>query len=382
MPGTPFARGAGLRQGGWYPDCALRSVAHQGNASTMLDGRWRAKAEQGLEPIGRGLHAIGVSADALTVFGLVAAVGTALLIANGNLVLAVFGLILSGLPDILDGSVARHSGTAGTRGAFFDSVCDRVADAVILGGVAWHVADEDPRLSILAFAVLALTMLVSYERAKAESLGLERARRADGAPRAHGAARHRARVRRPRARPLDHARAHRDHRRPPLRDGVASGHACPGRSSAAAPAVHADPSCPAPAPPISRTGPALRRRGVSRRRSVGRSPRSRHAAWSLAWAAKRAQVRRHLVRASHGALHGEALDQATRQQFANYAALLVRDVPPAADATASRSRRRSSPRAASTSTLRSRRGRASSWRSRTSATGTWPARGSAARSRT
>jgi hypothetical protein len=71
----------------------------------MLDGRWRAKAEQGLEPIGRGLHAIGVSADALTVFGLVAAIGTGLLIANGNLVLAVFGLILSGLPDILDGSV-------------------------------------------------------------------------------------------------------------------------------------------------------------------------------------------------------------------------------------------------------------------------------------
>jgi CDP-diacylglycerol--glycerol-3-phosphate 3-phosphatidyltransferase len=139
----------------------------------MLDGRWRAKAEQGLEPIGRGLHAIGVSADALTVFGLVAAIGTGLLIANGNLVLAVFGLILSGLPDILDGSVARQSGTANSRGAFFDSVCDRVADAVILGGVAWHLADEDPHLAILVLAVVALTMLVSYERAKAESLGLD-----------------------------------------------------------------------------------------------------------------------------------------------------------------------------------------------------------------
>jgi CDP-diacylglycerol--glycerol-3-phosphate 3-phosphatidyltransferase len=138
----------------------------------MLDGRWRAKAEQGLEPIGRALHRIGVSADALTVFGLVAAVGTALLIANGNLALAVLGLILSGLPDILDGSVARHSGTAGERGAFFDSVCDRVADAVILGGVAWHVSADDPQLAVLALAVLALTMVVSYERAKAESLGL------------------------------------------------------------------------------------------------------------------------------------------------------------------------------------------------------------------
>ena len=139
----------------------------------MLDGRWRAKAEQGLEPIGRGLHRLGVSADALTIFGLVAAVGTALLIANGNLLLAVLGLVACGLPDILDGSVARQSGTAGERGAFFDSVCDRVADAVILGGVAWHLADEDAHLAVLALAVVALTMLVSYERAKAESLGLD-----------------------------------------------------------------------------------------------------------------------------------------------------------------------------------------------------------------
>lgn len=139
----------------------------------MLDGRWRAKAEESIEPVGRALHRLGVSADALTIFGLVAAVGTAFLIANGNLALAVVGLILSGLPDVLDGSVARQSGTAGARGAFFDSVCDRVADAVILGGVAWHLADEDAHLAVLALAVVALTMLVSYERAKAESLGLD-----------------------------------------------------------------------------------------------------------------------------------------------------------------------------------------------------------------
>jgi CDP-diacylglycerol--glycerol-3-phosphate 3-phosphatidyltransferase len=139
----------------------------------MLDGRWRAKAEESIEPVGRALHRLGVSADALTIFGLAAAVGTAFLIANGNLALAVVGLILSGLPDVLDGSVARQSGTAGARGAFFDSVCDRVADAVILGGVAWHLADEDAHLAVLALAVVALTMLVSYERAKAESLGLD-----------------------------------------------------------------------------------------------------------------------------------------------------------------------------------------------------------------
>jgi CDP-diacylglycerol--glycerol-3-phosphate 3-phosphatidyltransferase len=138
----------------------------------MLDRRWRAKAERALEPVGRALHVFGLSADGLTILGLVAAAGTAALIANGNLVLAVFGLVLTGLPDVLDGSVARQSGTAGRRGAFFDSVCDRVADALLLGGVAWHLTGGGGELAVLALAVLAVSMLVSYERAKAEALGL------------------------------------------------------------------------------------------------------------------------------------------------------------------------------------------------------------------
>jgi CDP-diacylglycerol--glycerol-3-phosphate 3-phosphatidyltransferase len=107
------------------------------------------------------------------VLGLVAAAGTAVLIANGNLLLGLVGLILAGLPDLLDGSVARFSGTASKRGAFFDSVCDRVADALLLGGVAWHLNVDGSNDAVLVLAVLALTMLVSYERAKAEALGFD-----------------------------------------------------------------------------------------------------------------------------------------------------------------------------------------------------------------
>jgi CDP-diacylglycerol--glycerol-3-phosphate 3-phosphatidyltransferase len=139
----------------------------------MLDGRWRATVERGLEPVGQGLHRAGITADGLTIIGLVFAIGTAFLIADGHLLLGVFGVILTGLPDILDGSVARQSGRAGPRGAFFDSVCDRVGDAALFLGVAWHVADDDPRYAILAMAVLALSMLITYERARAESLGFQ-----------------------------------------------------------------------------------------------------------------------------------------------------------------------------------------------------------------
>jgi len=137
----------------------------------MLDRRWRAKVEAGLAPVGKALHRGGISADALTIFGLVAALATAALIASGHFLLAVLGLVVTGLPDILDGSVARHSGTAGNRGAFFDSVADRVADGLIFLGVAWHLRAESAELPVLAMAVLGLSMLVTYERARAESLG-------------------------------------------------------------------------------------------------------------------------------------------------------------------------------------------------------------------
>jgi CDP-diacylglycerol---glycerol-3-phosphate 3-phosphatidyltransferase len=137
----------------------------------MLDGRWRATVERGLEPVGSGLHRIGVTADGLTLIGLAFAVVTSVLIAGGHLIVGVVGVTLSGLPDLLDGSVARSSGRAGPRGSFLDSVCDRVADAFLLGGVAWYLADEDRYLPVLVLAVLALSMLVTYERAKAESLG-------------------------------------------------------------------------------------------------------------------------------------------------------------------------------------------------------------------
>ncbi len=137
----------------------------------MLDGRWRASVERGLEPVGRGLHRLGVSPDVLTIIGLVVSLATGVVIADGRLVLGLVGVILSGLPDILDGTVARSSGRAGPRGAFFDSVCDRVADAAILAGIAWHLSYRDPRLPVLVLAVLGLSMLITYERAKAEALG-------------------------------------------------------------------------------------------------------------------------------------------------------------------------------------------------------------------
>jgi CDP-diacylglycerol--glycerol-3-phosphate 3-phosphatidyltransferase len=140
----------------------------------MFDGRWRTSVDRTTGPVGKALHRHGITADVLTATGLVSATATAVLVATGHLHLAIIFLILTGLHDLLDGPVAKAAGTASVRGAFFDSVTDRIADAVLMFGCAWYLLDRgEGHLALLPMAILAVTALISYERAKAESLGLE-----------------------------------------------------------------------------------------------------------------------------------------------------------------------------------------------------------------
>lgn len=139
----------------------------------MFDGRWRDAVDRTTGPVGEALHRHGITADVLTATGLVSATGTALLVASGHLHWAILLLIVTGMHDLLDGPVAKAAGTASVRGAFFDSVTDRIADAVLMMGCAWYLLDQGSgHLALLPMAILAVTALISYERAKAESLGL------------------------------------------------------------------------------------------------------------------------------------------------------------------------------------------------------------------
>lgn len=140
----------------------------------MLDVRWRSTFEKGLRPIGGQIRRTGITANHLTTTGLVMAMAASVAIANGSLRAGLLLLVLTAVPDVLDGAVAKASGTASPRGAFFDSVIDRVSDALLLGGVAWYLDTTQPgRIAVLPLAVLAASMLISYERAKAESLGFD-----------------------------------------------------------------------------------------------------------------------------------------------------------------------------------------------------------------
>jgi CDP-diacylglycerol--glycerol-3-phosphate 3-phosphatidyltransferase len=139
----------------------------------MLDGEFRTAVDARTAPIGRAMVKVGFSADVLTGSGLVFAVATAFAIGMGHNVLAVVLLTFTGLHDLLDGPVAKASASASVRGSFFDSVTDRVSDGVLLGGVAYYLEMQHRGgLILLPFAILTSTYMISYQRSKAESLGI------------------------------------------------------------------------------------------------------------------------------------------------------------------------------------------------------------------
>ena len=140
----------------------------------MLDGNLRTAVDRALIPIGRVLQRIGITADVVTVIGIAMSGGAAVAIGRGNLLLGFILLILTGIPDALDGAVAKAAGTSSKRGAFFDSVSDRLTDASLFGGLTWHYASTRPgHLMMLPVAVMASAQIISYQRAKAELLGYE-----------------------------------------------------------------------------------------------------------------------------------------------------------------------------------------------------------------
>ena len=140
----------------------------------MFDGNWRRGVDQVVQPIGRNLHRAGVSPDMLTVAGLTMAAAAAVVIGAGWLEVGLVLFLAAAVPDLLDGQVAKAGGTSTTRGAFFDSTADRVTDSLLLGGIAWHLTSTRPGLLVmLPFAVMGTSFLISYQRAKAESLGLD-----------------------------------------------------------------------------------------------------------------------------------------------------------------------------------------------------------------
>jgi CDP-diacylglycerol--glycerol-3-phosphate 3-phosphatidyltransferase len=113
---------------------------------------------------------IPLSANQLTVCGVLISLVAGLAFAAGEPRLGAALLLPAGFADLADGIVARARGTESRAGAFFDSSMDRVSDLLLYGGMAVGAAQHgDPRGAGLVMWALAAAVLTSYVRARAES---------------------------------------------------------------------------------------------------------------------------------------------------------------------------------------------------------------------
>jgi len=129
----------------------------------------RARARQ-LVPL---LRLLRVTPNMLTLVGLVISAGAGLLVAIGQLVPGGVVLLLAGAFDILDGAVARVTGKVYRYGAFLDSTTDRYAEGFTYMGLLWYFIFNGHHTvePMLVIAALTGSLLVSYVRARAQSLG-------------------------------------------------------------------------------------------------------------------------------------------------------------------------------------------------------------------
>ena len=125
-------------------------------------------------PFIRFLVRMGVTPNAITVFGFVLSLGTAVLAGFQLWIWAFVVGFVGAFSDMFDGSVARLTGKSTRFGAFLDSNLDRFGEGLVLGGIGIAMA-SDGRTYAVAMIFLALTgaFLVSYTRARAEGLGID-----------------------------------------------------------------------------------------------------------------------------------------------------------------------------------------------------------------
>ncbi len=127
-------------------------------------------------PLLAALRWLRITPNQITIAGTVLnlAAGALVIVVPDHLYWAGIVFVVAGLMDMLDGALARMSQKVTPFGAFLDSTLDRVSEGVILSAIAYLLAVQGREVDV-ALVVLALmgSMLVSYTRARAESLGVE-----------------------------------------------------------------------------------------------------------------------------------------------------------------------------------------------------------------
>lgn len=140
----------------------------------MLNIHARAAVSRAMTPLGGRLARAGVTPNAITVFGTLGVVISAVVCFPRGWFFAgtllVWGFVML---DVVDGAVARAGAGSSKFGGVLDSTADRVADAAVFAAVGWYYARHDQKWMLLAALLcLILGSVTSYIRARAEAAGL------------------------------------------------------------------------------------------------------------------------------------------------------------------------------------------------------------------
>jgi len=141
----------------------------------VISASFKAPVTRVVTPLCRWLLTRGVSANLLSAIGgLGASVSAIACFSQGIYFWGVLLTLFFVLFDLLDGTLARMSDSGGSKwGALLDSTLDRIADAAVLGSLAFFLMKSHDRLVPVLIVALVAGGLISYIRARAEGLGIE-----------------------------------------------------------------------------------------------------------------------------------------------------------------------------------------------------------------
>ncbi len=131
-----------------------------------------------IDPVVRWLIRLRIHPNAISTAGFVVTLAAGLFYHQDHVRTAGLLVLLGGVSDIFDGRVARESGLESKFGAFYDSTLDRLSEVVVFVGLAslyntFRADVEDVAMVYVILMALGGSLMVSYTRAKAESLGLD-----------------------------------------------------------------------------------------------------------------------------------------------------------------------------------------------------------------
>ena len=151
----------------------MEHVAEKNERLTLTD-QMRLRFKGILDPVGGFLNKIGLMPNTMTILGLMGNTLGAIFLAQGKMTLGGILILLMGPVDALDGTMARLRGESGKFGAFVDSVTDRYSELVIFAGLLiFYLVQDEWLLAGLTYLAAAGSVLVSYIRARAQSLGYD-----------------------------------------------------------------------------------------------------------------------------------------------------------------------------------------------------------------